>query len=141
MAGVAKKPLTRSDLDKQSCQAPGCTHQSHDGLVLHGACHMKAPSTARYWASGVVELRCGKCDKWIADIELHPEVQAAANEHLKCDDPNCKEPPEGHSMVFRSQCHPKIGVFATYMDGHLVFQCGKCKEVVGAYHVASGASA
>ena len=138
MTSVGKPRLTRADLDKLSCQALGCTHESHDGLVLHGACHVKAPSTARYWASGVIELRCSKCDKWIADVALHPEVQAVANERLKCNDPNCKEPPEGHSMVFRSQCHPKIGVFATYMDEHLVFQCGKCEAIAGSYHVAAG---
>ena len=135
------QPLTRASLDKLSCQAPGCTHEGHEGLVLHGACHVRSPSTARYWASGVIELRCCKCDKLIVIVALHDEVRIVANAQLRCDDPNCKEPLEDHSMVFRSQCHPKVGIFATYANGHLEFRCGKCDAVTGSYHVAAGESA
>jgi ribosomal protein S27E len=131
-------PLTRKTLDKLTCQSPGCTHESHEGLVLHSACHTKAPTTMRYWANGAVEIRCKQCDRWIVEIMLHPEEQAAASEALACDDPHCEEPPENHSLVLRAPCHRDDGVFVTYQDGHLVVTCGECGDLVGSRHVAGG---
>ncbi len=133
-----RAPLTRKALDKLTCQAPGCTHESHDGLVLHGACHIQTPSTARYQQSGVIEISCGKCEKWIAAVAIHPEERAAMNAAIVCRDPSCKEPPESHSIVFRAPCHRDQGVIVTYQRGHLMIACGKCKEVVDAHHVAEG---
>jgi len=131
-------PLTRNALDKASCQAPGCKHDNHDGLVLHGRCHVKAPTTVRYWVSGVVEVRCKQCGQKIAEILLHPEEQAAANEVLACKDPHCEEPPESHSLVLRAQCHRDGGVFVVYQGGHLLVTCGTCKEPISSHHVAEG---
>jgi hypothetical protein len=133
-------PLTRKTLDKATCQVPGCTHEKHDGLVLHGRCHVEAPSTVRYWASGVVEIRCKKCDKGVAEIMLHPDEQALANEALACRDPHCKEPPENHSLVLRAQCHRDGGVFVVYQGGHLLVTCGMCEEPVSSHHVAEGSA-
>ena len=137
-SGKKKSPLTRANLDKLTCQMPGCTHESHDALVLHGACHIKEPSVARYWGNGVIELRCIKCELLIAEIALHPEEVAVANKVLACKDPDCKEPVEDHSLVFRSPCHHDAGVFAVYEDGVLGFACGDCEEPVGAHRVAPG---
>ena len=138
MPSVEKAPLTRSNLDKLTCQVPGCTHERHEGLVLRGRCHIKSPSTARYWAGGVIEISCLKCDQGVAEIALDARERAAADEVLACRDPNCKEPPESHSLVFYPPCHRTAGVFVTYQDGHLLIACGKCEALVGSHHVAEG---
>ena len=137
-----KRPLTRSALDKATCQAPGCKHESHGGVVLHGRCHVGSPSTVRYWASGVVEVRCERCDQEIVEVLLHPEEQPTMNAALACKDPHCKEPAENHSLVLRAQCHRGVGLFVVYQDGHLLVTCGACKAAVSSHHVAEdGASA
>lgn len=138
MADVTREPLTRKVLDKLTCQVPGCTHERHEGLVLHGRCHTGTPSTARYRVSGVVEISCLACDQRIAEIALTAKERVSANKILTCTDPHCTEPPENHSLVFRAPCHREAGVFVTYQDGHLLLTCGECAELVDTRHVAAG---
>lgn len=141
MSGVVEKaPLTRKTLDKLTCQSPGCTHESHEGLVLHGRCHLKAPSIARYRTGGVVEISCLTCEHPIAEVAVNAQERAAADEALACTDPHCKEPPENHCLVFRAPCHRKAGVFVTYQDGHLLLTCGECDQLVGVHHVDPGSA-
>lgn len=137
-----KRPLTRSALDKATCQAHECTHENHEGVVLHGRCHLESSTTVRYWASGVIEIRCKRCDKGIAEVLLHPDEQVAMAVALVCKDPLCKELPENHSLVLRAQCHRGAGLFVVYQCGHLLVTCGVCKARVSSHHVAGdGASA
>jgi hypothetical protein len=136
--GVEKNPLTRKTLDKLTCQVPGCTHEWHEGFVLHGACHIKAPSTARYWGTGVVEIRCLRCDREIVEIALTAQDCAVVNVILVCTDPHCKEPPENHSLVLHAPCHRGAGVFVTYQDGDLMFTCGECATLIDVHPVAAG---
>lgn len=138
MPAVAKAPLTRKILDKLTCQTPHCTHDRHDGLVLHGRCHPTSTTTASYGARGVVEINCRTCDQAIAEIALSPEDCEAANAILACTDPSCTELPESHSLVLRAPCHRNAGVFVSYQSGHLTITCGKCAVVSGKHHVASG---
>ena len=130
------KPLTRQILDKLTCQVPGCTHDRHEGLVLHARCHVEAPSTARYWPSGIVEVSCLVCDRLVVEVTLDAKEREVANKRLECTDPGCKEPPENHSLVFRSPCHRDAGVFVSYQNGHLHMLCGSCQTLVESHHVA-----
>lgn len=135
---VARAPLTRKVLDKLTCQSPGCAHESHDGLVLHGRCHIKAPSIARCSLSGVVTISCLTCEQLIVEVALDAREHATVHEILACSDPGCKEPPENHNLVFRAPCHRDAGVFASYRDGHLMITCGECSKLVGAHRVEAG---
>jgi len=131
-------PLTRKTLDKLTCQAPGCTHEDHDGLVLHGRCHIKSASLALCWPNGIVAISCKQCGQAIAEIELHAEECSKMKQALTCTDPSCKELPENHSMVLLAQCHPKAGVFITYQAGKILVACGKCETVCSQLAVAAG---
>lgn len=133
---VVAKPLTRKTLDKLTCQAPGCTHARHEGIVLHGRCHLKSPSKVRYSASGVVEISCLACDRSIVDVALNAQDRMTVNEALACADPQCKE--VNHNLVFRAACHREAGMFVTYQDGKLLLTCGECAEMVVWHHVDSG---
>jgi hypothetical protein len=63
------RALTREDLDKQSCQMPNCDHTSHDGLYLHGACHLHAAVVCQY-LDGVLLFYCAKCGGSVARIAV-----------------------------------------------------------------------
>jgi hypothetical protein len=62
MSADALKPLTRRELDAQTCDTPGCDHSTHDGdgLYLTGRCHAGAPTQVLY-RDGTLTLRCYVC--------------------------------------------------------------------------------
>ena len=66
------KALTQADLKGQGCQVPGCDHSDHyDTLFLHGRCHPHAAVTAAYMkATGIIVIRCHKCDALIAELKI-----------------------------------------------------------------------
>jgi hypothetical protein len=69
-AVMAATPLTREDLDRQSCARPGCAHWNHgDGLVLSGVCHPSAGFDVDYLA-GVLTFRCVRCTKVVTQIKV-----------------------------------------------------------------------
>jgi hypothetical protein len=63
------RPLTRRELDGLSCMTPGCDHTTHDGLVLFGRCHPRAPTVVQY-RNGVVRVMCWECRALIAAIAV-----------------------------------------------------------------------
>lgn len=126
-------PLTRAELDRLTCQTPGCAHDHHDGLVLNSRCHTRKPTFVRYWGDGVVEVRCRICNGFVASIALDGTSAAHMNEALfPCPDPNCDKPPNEHSLTLKSSpCHrrhAKAGIFVAYKNGELQFFCSVCKK-------------
>ncbi len=61
--------LYREDLDKMTCGDPGCDHTAHDGLYLHGACHIDSPTWAEY-REGQLIITCATCKKLIGIIAV-----------------------------------------------------------------------
>lgn len=61
--------LYREEMDKMRCGEPGCTHEDHDGLFLHGKCHIESPSWVEY-RDGVILVTCATCNKMIAVIAV-----------------------------------------------------------------------
>lgn len=69
---MSSSPLTRRDLDRGVCMVPGCDHTDHDGLFLHGRCHISAPTTCEYRREGVLRVTCSACGKLVAEIAVAP---------------------------------------------------------------------
>ncbi len=71
---AAKPPLTKPDLDEiasRGCQSPGCTHEAHGPIFIHGVCHDGGHIEASYEAgSGVLMIACRQCRKPIARIAV-----------------------------------------------------------------------
>jgi hypothetical protein len=66
-------PLTRADLDQLHCAVPGCTHEDHREMWLHGACHRSAGSRVKYDRErGTLIIACRQCEKFIAEIAVAP---------------------------------------------------------------------
>ena len=63
------EPLTRKYLDRAHCMSPGCTHESHGGLFMHGKCHMDADVEAEY-LNGILHIRCAECGNPVADVKV-----------------------------------------------------------------------
>jgi hypothetical protein len=132
-------PLTRMELDLLTCQVPGCSHTDHQGLLLKGRCHRHASTIVRLWGDGVAEVRCKVCNSFIGSVRMDDVTTAMVREQVTCDDPACTEPLENHSIVVKSTCHKKVGLLASYVDGHLHILCATCKKNVISVHVAAGA--
>lgn len=78
------KPLTRTDLDRMGCDAPGCDHTSHQGpMVPRGRCHPSA-GTWCYYQDGVLTVRCRICELMILEIAVAegPEPPADRDETI-----------------------------------------------------------
>jgi hypothetical protein len=67
-------PLTKIQLDLMAahgCETPGCNHEGHDTVFLHGRCHPRARAEASYeCGSGVLRVACADCHKLIAEIKV-----------------------------------------------------------------------
>jgi hypothetical protein len=62
-------PLTQADMGAR-CHSPGCDHTHHDGpMFLHPRCHLGFPTWVSY-EKGVITVRCAKCEKLVAEIEV-----------------------------------------------------------------------
>lgn len=66
--------LTREDLDRASCQMPDCDHTTHDGLYLHGACHVRASVTCMY-LDGCLIFHCAACGGFVTRIAVASAVR------------------------------------------------------------------
>lgn len=67
-------PLDRKALDRMAaigCQNPDCKNpKCHEEVFIVPRCHPKGRLDARYDAiNGVLELRCGTCEKTICYIQ------------------------------------------------------------------------
>ena len=66
-------PLTRAVLDRAQCSVPGCTHEDHSQMFVHGSCHPRAGLVASYHlARGSLALYCKQCSKLVAEIAVAP---------------------------------------------------------------------
>jgi hypothetical protein len=64
-----RAPLTRAELNRMTCAAPGCTHTNHAGLFLHSRCHVLAPLWAEYRPdTGTLRITCAECDALVTTI-------------------------------------------------------------------------
>ena len=64
-------PLNRSQLDGQKCSVPGCTHEDHRLLYLHGRCHPGAGNEVAYdMVQGAIIIRCKRCKELVAEIAV-----------------------------------------------------------------------
>lgn len=125
--------LTRQDLDKVTCSAPGCDHAAHQGgaFVLHGRCHPRSTQIVRFLRETFsIEVICKRCNLLVAHIGIDPREA----------EPILAQLPEGqHTLRLYPHCSPKcrkIGaLFLTYQDGHLLAVCARCKGGVGTMHV------
>jgi hypothetical protein len=67
-------PAFIEDLEKaitHGCQSPGCTHEDHGTLFLHGRCHLDADVEVSYTKdSGEVLVACAVCKLEIARIAV-----------------------------------------------------------------------
>jgi hypothetical protein len=68
------RSLTREDLDRTTCQMPDCDHTSHDGLILHGTCHVQAAMTVEY-RSGELTFYCAICGGFVTRIAVASAVR------------------------------------------------------------------
>lgn len=65
--------LNQEHLNGAVCAAPGCTHEKDAPLFLHGKCHPSEGTRVSYHPSkGCLEVRCRRCEKLIAEIEVAP---------------------------------------------------------------------
>jgi len=62
-------PLTQADLRGVQCQTPGCDHQGHGPLFLHGRCHPEAGTWASY-EDGVITIVCATCEKLVVKVAV-----------------------------------------------------------------------
>lgn len=68
-----RTPLTRATMDGRGCQAPGCAHTAHEGLVLKSRCHPRAGMKVTYRGSdGVLEVECHQCGMRTAEVQVAP---------------------------------------------------------------------
>lgn len=61
--------LYREQLDRMTCQTPGCNHSSHDGMFFHGRCHVQSPTWAEY-KDGNLTVTCAECKSVICVIAV-----------------------------------------------------------------------
>ena len=70
----ATSTLTKLQLDLMAahgCQTPGCKHEGHDTVFLHGRCHLHAHVEVRYKrGSGILNVACLECHKLICRIRV-----------------------------------------------------------------------
>jgi hypothetical protein len=75
------KPLTRADLDRVTCDKPGCDHTAHDGLYLHSHCHPETPTWSYYsGVAGTIRIECAECGHVIVNIAVAPGLITNENE-------------------------------------------------------------
>ena len=56
------------------CETPGCKHEDHGNLYLHGRCHIRARTEVSYAiGTGVIRVACAECHKLIAEIKVAEE--------------------------------------------------------------------
>lgn len=73
MIKTIQPPLTQRDLDNAACGMPGCTHEDHSEVWLHGRCHMSAGTCVMYRrGTGVIVISCRQCGAFINAIEVAP---------------------------------------------------------------------
>jgi hypothetical protein len=60
--------LTREDLDRRTCDVPGCT-ETHGPLWLHGSCHPNGTLSANYH-KGVLTLICAVCGTVVTRMKV-----------------------------------------------------------------------
>lgn len=61
--------LFKEQLDQMQCAEPGCTHENHDKLYLHGQCHPDSGAFVCYKLNeGLIEMICAKCKTHICEI-------------------------------------------------------------------------
>ncbi len=101
---MSTEPMVRDQMDALICQAPGCTHDDHDGLALVARCHVRSAQIVRYWGDGTIEIRCKTCNKFILSAALAPAEQVHLHARLGCQDPLCQEPPENHKLLLKPAC-------------------------------------
>src|ERR1022692_3412078 len=69
--GMTTLLLYRDDLAPGRCETPGCDHAHDDELVLNARCHPRAGVEVTYHkAAGIAELRCKRCGKDIAALQV-----------------------------------------------------------------------
>jgi hypothetical protein len=59
-------PLTRADLDRTTCDSPGC-NCSTGGIYFHSRCHPDAPTWARY-ENSILTVECAVCETTVTEI-------------------------------------------------------------------------
>lgn len=66
--------VSRRELDPLRCGRPGC--DCPGPLVLTSRCHPRRPVIISYdWTTGLLTVRCARCEAWIADIAVAAEVR------------------------------------------------------------------
>lgn len=65
--------VTREDLDKMACAAPGCAHDGHGPLYVHANCHPSEPPWASY-IDGELTVVCSVCRAPVIVIAVAAEA-------------------------------------------------------------------
>lgn len=73
------QPMTQADLDGVSCQAPGCTHESHGDeiIYLRAQCHAAGMHVGYESRRGVLILTCMVCDALVSEIAVREHSYAS----------------------------------------------------------------
>lgn len=67
----AETKLTLDIVAAGGCSTPGCTHEDHGTMFLHGRCHPNAGTEVSYTrGTGILKVACLKCQKPIALIKV-----------------------------------------------------------------------
>jgi hypothetical protein len=72
------KPMTRAELDRGRCLAPGCKNadHAHEELYMGGRCHPNGGTAAFYrFQSGTVLLVCAVCGMRVVELLIAKEQE------------------------------------------------------------------
>lgn len=71
---MTESALSRRELDAAKCGTPGCNCPGP--LILSPRCHMgKAVSVSYDWTTGLLTLRCSRCQQLITRIAVADTVR------------------------------------------------------------------
>lgn len=94
------------------------------GILLTGACHPRAPVTARLCASeDALIIDCVACGEHVTEVgvELHG---------VESDRPGLARDRHWSGLRVFCRAHSKAGVFPLYGQGKIVMVCAQCNEYV-----------
>lgn len=104
------------------------------GILLTGACHPRAPVTARLTEAGdALVLDCFACQEHVTEVGLELYAVHSHNTgETGAPFPQRSEGADGWTTAKRATCrvHRNAGVFPLYGQGKIVMVCARCNEYV-----------
>lgn len=109
--------VTRRELDRWLAETGASS------VIVHGFCHERAEQLV-FYMGGLIAVRCRVCNAHVVNVAIDQATHDAITAFLMTS------PPADEAVRLKPGCHPKHGLYLTYVNGAITAVCGKCKKPI-----------